>query len=303
MVKRKLNSRRGGKVYVAFVDYKKAFDLVDRDKLWETLEKLKTSSKIINMIKAIYTSVQSCVRWGAKFSEFFPCSLGVKQGCLLSPLIISLSISEVADFVRENGKHGIQLIPGFEEIFLLVFADDIVLISSTPSGLQNQIDNLEKASKSLGLTVNLDKTKVMIFRKGGHIAAGGKWFYDGKEMEIVNSYKYLGFTLTTKLSNNSACEEYASKAKGKKIDLMKTMWSLGSQDTSLFFKLFDAQIKPMLLYALEMWGMLRLTAIETAHLFACKRLLCVSNKTPNHMVYGDTGRYPLYIACLPSDTG
>ena len=130
MVKRKLNSRRGGKVYVAFVDYKKAFDTVDRDKLWETLEKLNTSSKMINMIKAIYTAVQSCVRWGAKFSEFFPCSLGVKQGCLLSPLMFSLFISEVADFVRENGKHGIQLIPGFEEIFLLLFADDIVLISS-----------------------------------------------------------------------------------------------------------------------------------------------------------------------------
>ena len=68
----------------------------------------------------------------------------MKQGCLLSPLMFSLFISEVADFVRENGKHGIQLIPGFEEIFLLLFADDIVLISSTPSGLQNQIDNLEK---------------------------------------------------------------------------------------------------------------------------------------------------------------
>ena len=131
MVKRKLNSRRGGKVYVAFVDYKKAFDPVDRDTLWETLEKLKTSSKMINMIKAIYTSVQSCVRWGAKFSEFFPCSLGLKQVCLLSPLMFSLFIFEVAGFVRENGKHGVQLIPGFEEI----------LISSTPSGLQNQIDN------------------------------------------------------------------------------------------------------------------------------------------------------------------
>ena len=67
-----------------------------------------------------------------------------------------------------------------------------------------------------------------------------------------------------------------------------------SLDMSLFFKLFDAQIKPML-YASEIWGMLRLTAIETAHLFACKRLLCISNKTPNHMVYSDTGRYPLYI--------
>ena len=96
---------------------RKPLILFDRDKLWETLEKLKTSFKMINMIKAIYTSVQSCLRWGAKFSEFFPCTLGVKQGCPLSPLMFSLFISEVADFVRENGKHGIQLIPGFGEIF------------------------------------------------------------------------------------------------------------------------------------------------------------------------------------------
>ena len=194
-------------------------------------------------------------RWPSTstFPEFFPYSLGVKQGCLLSPLMFSLFISEVADFVRENGKHGIQLIPGSEEIFLLLFAVDVVLISSTPSGLQNQIDNLEKASKLLRLTVNVNKTKVMIFRKGEHIAAGKNCFYDGKEMEIVNSYKYLGFTLTPKLSNNSVCEEYASKAKVKSLDLMKTMWSLGSLDTSLFFKLFDAQIKPMLLYASEIW--------------------------------------------------
>ena len=115
--------------------------------------------------------MQVCVRWGAGLSEFFECSLGMKQGCLFSPLIFSLLISEVADFVRENGKHGIQLLPGFEHVFLLLFADDVVLVSSTPGGLQNQI-KIEKTSESLGLRVNLDKTKVMIFRKGGHIAAG-----------------------------------------------------------------------------------------------------------------------------------
>ena len=78
-----------------------------------------------------------------------------------------------------------------------------------------------------------------------------KWFYNGSKIEIVNSYKYPGYTLTTKLSTNSSCEEYASKAKGKILDLMKTMWSLGSLDTTVFFQLFDAQIKPILLYASE----------------------------------------------------
>ena len=91
-------------------------------------------------------------------------------------------------------------------------------------------------------------------------------------MEIVNNYKYLGYTLTTKLSSNSACEEYVSKAKGIILDLMKTMWFLGSLNTTVFFQLCDAQIKPMLLYASEIWGTSRLRITESAHLFACKRL-------------------------------
>ena len=77
-------------------------------------------------------------------------------------------------------------------------------------------------------------------------------------------------------------------------DLVRTMWSLGSFDTTVFFQLFDAQIIPMLLYASEVWGTSRLANIEKVHLFACKRL-SVSDKTPNHVVYGKTGRYPLYI--------
>ena len=83
-----------------------------------------------------------------------------------------------------------------------------------PTFLQNQIDHLEKAFKSLGLTVNLDKTKLMVFRKGSYCYRGGNGFYGGSVIEIVNSYKCLGYTLTTKLSMNCAYEEYASKAKG-----------------------------------------------------------------------------------------
>lgn len=102
------------------------------------------------------------------------------------------------------------------------------------------------------------------------------------------------------MSNNSACEDYSSKAKGEILDLTKTMESLGSRGTSLFFKLIDAQIKPMPLNASETAVTLKLSVIETADPFACKRLLGVSNKTPNRMAYGDTGRCPLYIESIMS---
>ena len=78
---------------------------------------------------------------------------------------------------------------------------------------------------------------------------------------------------------------------------MKTMWSLRRLNTIVFFQLFDAQIKPMLLYASEIWGTSKHHITESAHLFACKRLLSLSDKSPNYMVYGETGRYPLYIDC------
>ena len=73
------------------------------------------------------------------------------------------------------------------------------------------------------------------------------------------------------------------------------MWSLGSLNTDIFFQLFDAQVKPMLLYATEMWGWKSVDSVETAHMFACKRILSVSDRSPNHMVYGETGRHPILI--------
>jgi hypothetical protein len=295
MIRKCLNGNRKMKLYVVFVDYLKAFDSVDRESLWMVLNKIKTSSKMLRMMQGIYKSVKSCVKWGNELSEFFDCPQGVKQGCILSPVIFSLLINDVAEKVAKNGKHGIQFLPGLQEMFLLLFADDICLVSTTPAGLQNQINNLEKASDVLGLSVNLSKTKVMIFRKGGHLSKAEKWFYKGKQIEVVNSYKYLGFTLTTKLSFDIALDEFAGRAKRKVVEIMKTMWRLECSDVSVFFKLFDAQVKPMLLYAAEIWGLSRYQVVESVHMFACKRLLNVSVKTPNTMVYGELGRYPLYI--------
>ena len=64
--------------------------------------------------------------------------------------------------------------------------------------------------------------------------------------------------------------------------------------TTVFFKLFDAQINPMLLYTSEIWGTKKMPDTETAHHFSGKRPLCVSNKTLNHMIYADKRRYPLH---------
>ena len=165
-------------------------------------------------------------------------------------------------YIRRLGRHGVQLLPGCPEIFSLLFADDVVLLSTTPVGLQCQIDSLHEESKRLGLRVNLGKTKAMVFRRGGFLSKGEKWSLGESEIEVVNQYKYLGFIFTTKLSISSSLENLSVKAKKKTVHLLKSMWHLRTTNASVFFRLYDAQVQPSLLYGSELWGLERRDPIK-----------------------------------------
>ena len=80
------------------------------------------------------------------------------------------------------------------------FADDVALLATTPYGLQNQLNFLKACCDRLHIEVNRDKTKVVVFGKGGYLSKHEKWYYDGIEMEVVNKYHYLGFAFTTTIS-------------------------------------------------------------------------------------------------------
>ena len=173
-------------------------------------------------------------------SDFLTCSVGVKQGAIKSPGILSLYINAVAEYVHLNGKHGVQLLPCMREVFLLMFADDVVFISTTPRGLQNQIDNLVQVSNTLSLKVNTDKTKIMIFRKGGGLAKGEHWYLEGTKLEVVNRYKYLGYLFTTRLSLNTALEDLCIKGKRNSLHILKPMWRLRSMKSNVFIRILEA---------------------------------------------------------------
>ena len=293
-----LYGSRRSKLYAAFIDFQKAFDTVNRDRLWEILVKIGVSTKMVTILKSMYSAVKAIIRQGYEKSPEIDCPFGVRQGCLLSPLLFSLLVAEVAYQVAEGGRAGYQFIPGAQEIFALLFADDIVLLSLTPIGLQNQINNLRSAAEKLGLLVNLDKSKILVFRKGGFLSRTEHWHYGNQQMEVVNSYRYLGYTLTTKLSVEIPLAEYAGKAKNKIVTIFRTLYKLGKVEPDIFFRLFDAQVKPMLIYAAEVWGTASnesLKTVEKVHMLACKRILGVTPRTPNVLVQGELNRYPLEI--------
>ena len=197
----------------------------------------------------------------------------------------------------ERGRHGIQLMPDLVQIFILMFADDVILASYTVCGLQNQLNILWETAERLGLAVNLDKSNIIVFRNGGHIASCEKGVYGENVMTVVNQYKYLGIYLYTRLTFSHALNDMAQRAKKGAVGIFKLLWSLGERSPSIFFKLFDTQIQLVLNYGAEVWGLeAHHTPIERIHLFAIKIFLNTSIGTPNVMVYGETGRYPLFMS-------
>jgi hypothetical protein len=283
------------KLYVAFIDFEKAFDSISRKLLWPILKKNGVNGKLYHCIRSMYNDVKARVRSGGKLTDIIYCTKGVKQGDVCSPILFALFINELALEILDHGKHGIALSPDIVQLFILLFADDIILLSETVVGLQNQLKVLESASSDLCLSVNMNKSNIVVFRKGGFLSAREKWFYKGQKLLVVNCYKYLGIYFSTKLSFSFACQDLTNRAKRAVLSILNTLFRFDKMTFNIFMKLFDTQIQPIAQYGAEIWGLMSATTTEKVHLFAMKRYLGVDRRTPNDLVYGEYGRYPIYI--------
>ena len=181
------------------------------------------------------------------------------------------------------------------ELFILLLADDVALLSETIVGLQSQLNSLSSAASSLHLNVNLNKSNIIVFRQGGYLGARERWTYNGAIMPVVNAYKYLGIFFSTRLSFMVACRDLNSRGKSALLHIMQKLYKFKNSCMKTFFKIFDIQIQPIVQYGAEIWGLDNAALqCEQIHLFAIKRFLGVDIKTPNDLVYGETNRYPIY---------
>ena len=293
-VQKQFNNNR--KLYVAFIDFEKCFDTINRNLLWPILIKNGIKGKLFRCIRSMYFSVKARIRCGDSLTDQIHCTLGVKQGDNCSPVLFSLFINELALEVIRNGRHGASFLLDPYELFILLLADDVALVSETPIGLQNQLNNLCRSAKSLKLKVNLAKSNIVVFRKGGYLGRREVWTFDGSNMPVVNAYKYLGLFLSTKLSFSAACRDIASKAKKALLFVMQRLRQHNNHSAEVFFRIFDAKIQPIMQYGSEVWGLEQSSAYcEKTHLYALKKFLCVSMRTPNDFVYKELNRYPITV--------
>ena len=227
--------------------------------------------KILNIIKAMYASVKSRVKFRNQLGNEFYCSLGVRQGECLSPLLFSLFLNDIEDQFITSGLDGIDI--DMFKIFMLLYADDIVVFADSAEDLQNNLNVLAEYCTRWKLKINVLKTKVMVFRKGGILPKDISFYNQGCQIEIVQSFKYLGVVFTVGGSFSEAQNTLAGHAHKAIFKLNKYLYKFTFISPKHKLELFDKLITPILNYASEIWGFKQANSIERIHLQYCKKAL------------------------------
>ena len=281
-------------LYGCFIDFSKAFDTIPRDILFKKLIAYGVTGKFLKTISNLYNNDKACVKIGNKISDEFKINQGVRQGCVLSPLLFNIFVSDLPKLLITENNTVIH-----ENLTnnCIMWADDLVMFCDSENGLQSLLHKLNLYCTENDLTVNLDKSKCMIFNKTGRLIRN-PFYLGGKKLENVRSYKYLGLMLTPSGETKTTLDDLRSRG-------LKAYWGLKRKMGLCFnihpretLHLFDSLIKPILLYGSDFWGCLPLpkhNPVEKVHLMFCKHLLGVHKNTTTEGVLLELGKIPLSL--------
>ena len=121
-------------IFVPFIDLEKAYDRVNRVKMWEALRQAQVGEGLVRAVKSLYLECEARVKVGEKHSEWFKADQRVRQGCTLSPWLFNVFLDNIVKEPREGFKEGVRL--GNETVDVLLFADDMVLVADNEESLQ-----------------------------------------------------------------------------------------------------------------------------------------------------------------------
>lgn len=239
-----------GKLYLAFVDFKKYFDTINRKYLLYKLLQNGITGKFYNLIKTMYSGDRCQVKSDNKLSAYIETSSGVKQGCNLSPLLSNLFQNDLHEIFNKSCDP--VTLDGYS-FNSLSWADDLVLMSTSPSGLQQCLDRLDTYCIKWSLTVNKSKTQCMTCSKG-HLTHKPFFYLQGDILENTNKYTYLGVPFHCNGKNKDAISDRILKATRCSHIIRGAIKTTGNVSVKMSMSLFDKQISPILTYGAPIWG-------------------------------------------------
>ena len=233
------------KSYFCFIDYAKAFDCVDHNKLWKILKEMGIPGHLICLLRNLYAGQEATVRTGHGTTDWFQIGKGVRQGCILSPCLFNF----YAEFIMRNAgleetQAGIKI--ARRNINNLRYADDTTLMAEGEEELKSLLMKVKEESKKVGLKLQIHKTNIMA---SGPITS---WQIDGETVETVKDFILGG----SKITADGDCSHEIKRRLLRGRKLMTNLDSiLKSRDITLLTKvrLVKAMVFPVVTYGCESW--------------------------------------------------
>ena len=172
-------------IYFCFLDYTKASDCVDHNKLWKSLQEMGIPDHLTCLLRNLYAGQETTVRTGHGTTDWFQIGKGVLQGCILSPCLFNLYAQYLMRNVGlEETQAGIKI--ARRNINNLRYADDTTLMAESEEELKSLLMKVKVESEEAGLKLNIQKTKIMA---SGPITS---WEIDGETVETLSDFIFLG---------------------------------------------------------------------------------------------------------------
>ena len=289
------------KLYTVFLDLKAAYDSVRRTRMWDHLENIKAPLYLRQAIIAMYEGGVYVLVDGDKVSDEVAPNKGLKQGCPLSPLLYTLYTNDMDNFL-DTSELGAHTAKEDTKVSHCDYADDTAITANTAAHLQRQLNRFHDYANYKELTVNTDKTKVMVFFSADSTRLP-PFFYNGTELEVVKEFKYLGVLLKRDGKMTAASEQMARTFIGAIARVRKAGTELGIWNRKhamlWFFQVFALTAG---LYGCQIWATALLSYMTssktTSHIYHTsflKSLLGVKRATQTHCILRETGQMPLYF--------
>jgi hypothetical protein len=240
-------------------------------------------------LRALYSNYSCGVRVNGFMTDWFPSESGVKQGCLLSPLLFDLYVDTM---VHDMASTNVGIQYGGRLINVLLYADDVVLIAENASDLQILLDKLDAWFQKWRLELNEDKTSVVVFRNNSVLLPEVHFHCGNKPVSITPNYKYLGLTLNEHLNWDLTVKTLAASAQRALGVVIAKHKRFGGMPYKAYKAAYESMVRPILEYASEIWGHKDYASINNVFLRAERAYLGVGKYTPNNAVVGDIGWTP-----------
>lgn len=294
-------------LYTCFIDLSKAFDTVWREGLYYKLLKLGVSSKFVNVLKSLYSNINSKIKVKNLLSKSINIDIGTRQGCNLSPSLFNIYLNDLPKLLDHNKCDPVLLYDKY--INILMYADDIVLMSSSKLGLQNCLNTFEQFCGKWKLKINHKKTKIILFNS----RKSDNFFLNSKTLSHAESYCYLGIVFNRNGTFKTGIDNLTAKGKKSYFSWCSEFNNNNNTPISVILKLFDSLVKPILLYGSEIWGATcknlingnyKKYLLENKMKFeiffsnVCKYILGVKKTASNIGSKAELGVYPLSLTIM-----